>query len=98
MKIFGEDPNEENTSGPDASKSFVNKPKYKQAIVLFAGVFANFLLAWLLFSVGFMSSLARSVNIELIVICKSASLTVEDLLSLSVSNLMGSQSCGVVLE
>src|SRR3990167_10677015 len=53
VKIFGENPNEENTNGPDASRSFVNKPKWQQAIVLFAGVFANFLLAWVLFSITF---------------------------------------------
>ncbi len=64
VKIFGEDPNEENTVGPDAARSFVNKPKYKQAIVLFAGVFANFLLAWLLFSIGFISGLPTSVGSE----------------------------------
>ena len=64
VKIFGEDPNTENTTGPDAARSFVNKPKYQQAIVLFAGVFANFLLAWLLFSIGFMSGLPTSVGSE----------------------------------
>jgi regulator of sigma E protease len=62
VKIFGENPDEENTSGPDASRSFVNKPKYKQAIVLFAGILANFLFAWLLFSIGFMSGLPTSVG------------------------------------
>jgi regulator of sigma E protease len=64
VKIFGENPDEENTSGPDASRSFVNKPKYQQAIVLFAGIFSNFLLAWLLFSIGFMSGFPTSVGSE----------------------------------
>lgn len=64
VKIFGEDPNEENTSGPDSSRSFVNKPKYKQAIVLFAGILANFLLAWILFSFSFMSGLPSSIGSE----------------------------------
>jgi len=62
VKIFGEDPNEENVNGPDASRSFVNKPKWQQAIVLFAGIFANFLLAWVLLSVGFMSGLPTSTQ------------------------------------
>src|SRR3989344_5825042 len=62
VKIFGENPDEENMNGPDAGKSFVNKSKWKQAIVLFAGVFANFLLAWFLFSFGFMSGLPTSVD------------------------------------
>jgi regulator of sigma E protease len=62
VKIFGENPDEENTSGPDAGRSFVNKPKWQQAIVLFAGIAANFLLAWLLFSIGFMSGLPTSTQ------------------------------------
>lgn len=64
VKIFGENPDDENTNGPDASRSFVNKAKWKQAIVLVAGVTANFLLAWFLFSVGFMSGLPTSVGNE----------------------------------
>lgn len=64
VKIYGENPNEENTNGPDASRSFVNKPKWQQAIVLFAGVAMNFLLAWILFSIGFMSGLPTSVRSE----------------------------------
>jgi len=64
VKIFGENPDEENMNGPDASRSFVNKAKWKQAIVLFAGVFMNFVLAWILFSIGFMSGLPTSVGSE----------------------------------
>lgn len=64
VKIFGEDPNEENTNGPDAARSFVHKAKWKQAVVLVAGVLMNFLLAWLLFSVGFISGLPTSVGSE----------------------------------
>lgn len=62
VKIFGENPDDENTNGPDKERSFVHKPKWKQAIVLFAGVFMNFLLAWILFSIGFMSGLPTSVG------------------------------------
>ena len=62
VKIFGENPDEENTNGPDSKRSFVNKPKLQQAIVLFAGIFSNFLLAWLLLSFGFMSGVPTSVN------------------------------------
>jgi regulator of sigma E protease len=64
VKIYGEDPDEENTHGPDAGRSFVNKPPWQQAIVLVAGVFANFLLAWFLFSFGFMTGLPTSVGSE----------------------------------
>ncbi len=62
VKIFGESPDEENTNGPDKDRSFVNKPRWQQAIVLFAGIFMNFVLAWLLFSAGFMSGLPTSVG------------------------------------
>ena len=48
----------------EAKRSLANKPKYQQALVLFAGIFANFLLAWLLFSFGFMSGLPTSVGSE----------------------------------
>ncbi|MFZ2072270.1 MAG: RIP metalloprotease RseP [Minisyncoccia bacterium] len=46
----------------DLSRSLVHKSKWKQALVMFAGIFANFLLAWLLFSFGFMSGLPTSVG------------------------------------
>ncbi len=62
VKIFGENPDDENTKGPDAARSFVNKPKWQQAIVLVAGIFANFVLAWILFSFGFMFGLPTSVS------------------------------------
>lgn len=69
VKIFGENPEAEQArygAGPDEerNRNFQYKPKWQQAIVLFAGVFANFLLAWLLFSFGFMSGLPTSVGSE----------------------------------
>jgi regulator of sigma E protease len=62
VKIFGENPDEESTASP---RSFINKAKWKQAIVLLAGVFMNFVLAWVLFTIGFMSGLPASVGSEL---------------------------------
>lgn len=71
VKIFGENPDDDlpageagNINGPEAGRSFINKPKWQQAVVLFAGVFANFLLAWLLFSFGFMSGMPASLGNE----------------------------------
>ncbi|MFA6397279.1 MAG: RIP metalloprotease RseP [Candidatus Paceibacterota bacterium] len=61
VKIFGQDPDEESTHGHDSKRSFVHKPKSVQAIVLSAGIIANILLAWLLFSVGFISGLPVSI-------------------------------------
>lgn len=62
VKIFGENPDEESLNGPDKDRSFVNKPRYIQALVLVAGVVMNFLVAWLLLSLGFMSGLPSSVG------------------------------------
>ena len=45
-----------------ASRSLAYKPKYIQALVMIAGVVMNFLVAWLLFSVVFMSGLPTSVG------------------------------------
>lgn len=64
VKIYGETPDAENTLGADSGRSLVNKPKWQQAIVLVAGVFMNFLLAWVLFSLGFMSGLPTAVGSE----------------------------------
>jgi len=62
VKIFGENPDDDSMTGPDSKRSFVNKPKYIQAMVLLAGITMNFLVAWLLLSVGFMSGLPTSVG------------------------------------
>ncbi|MFA6459047.1 MAG: site-2 protease family protein [Candidatus Paceibacterota bacterium] len=49
VKIFGENPDAESTTGPDAARSFINKPRWQQACVLVAGVFFNFIFAWILY-------------------------------------------------
>lgn len=60
VKIFGENPDEISTTGPDASRSFVNKARWKQAIVLAAGVLFNFIFAWLLYVIVLMSGITAS--------------------------------------
>lgn len=62
VKIFGENPDDENTNGPDRDRSFVNKPKWQQAVVLFAGVFMNFVLAGFLFSIVFLMGSPLATN------------------------------------
>lgn len=62
VKIFGENPDEESISGPDASRSLIKKPRYLQALVIAAGVLFNILLAWILISWGFMIGLPSSVD------------------------------------
>lgn len=64
VKIFGENPDEESISGPDSTRSFVNKPKWIQALVLVAGVSFNIIFAWLLISAGFMSGLPTPVDYD----------------------------------
>lgn len=61
VKIFGENPDEESLHGPDSHRSFVNKSKWDQAVVLAAGVTMNVVLAWVLFSISFMSGFPASV-------------------------------------
>jgi regulator of sigma E protease len=56
VRIFGEDPSDEATSGPDSSRSFINKPSFTKAAVLGAGVAMNLFMGWLLLAVSFMSS------------------------------------------
>jgi regulator of sigma E protease len=62
VKIFGENPDEESLTGPSASRSLVNKPKWVQALVLIAGISFNIIFAWLLISIGFMSGLPTSTS------------------------------------
>lgn len=68
VKIFGQGSddfpgqNGEEVTEQDRERSFMHKPRYIQAAVLFAGVFMNLLVAWLLLSVGFISGLPTSVG------------------------------------
>ena len=54
VRIFGEVPDAESTTGSDSHRSFINKPRWAQAIVLVAGVASNFIFAWLILSFGFL--------------------------------------------
>ena len=63
MKIFGENPNEEVAERD--KRAFTNKNRGIQASVLFAGVFFNFLFAWILISIGFMTGMPAPVDINL---------------------------------
>jgi regulator of sigma E protease len=56
VKIFGENPNDVAKDGPNKGRSFVDKSKWTQAAVLFAGPLFNLLFAWLvlflMFAIG----------------------------------------------
>jgi regulator of sigma E protease len=62
VKIFGENGDDETVTPEDKKRSFTNKPRYIQAAVLVAGVLMNFIVAWFLLSVGYMSGLPSSVS------------------------------------
>lgn len=56
VKIFGENPNSEE-GDTTSSESFISKNRAIQSAVLIAGVAGNFLFAWALFSLGFMTGI-----------------------------------------
>ena len=62
VKLFGENPDDANREGEDQSRNMNSKAKWKQAVILLAGVVMNFLLASVLFSIGFMSGMPVSVD------------------------------------
>lgn len=62
VKIFGENPDDESISGPDSARSFVNKPKWQQVLVLAAGVFFNFLFAWIIIMITFTAGVPASLD------------------------------------
>lgn len=62
VKIFGENPAEENVNSPE---SFQTKNRGIQAAVLAAGVFFNFLFAWLLITLGFVTGIPSPAGLDL---------------------------------
>ena len=80
VKIFGENPDEDSISGPESKRSFVNQPKYVQALVLIAGVASNVLFAWILFSGSLMSGLSAPVGYLDTASVKDAHVVVTDVL------------------
>ncbi len=63
VKIFGENPNEEIEEKDE--RAFSSKNRGAQASVLFAGVFFNFLFAWILISIGFMNGMPAPAGMNL---------------------------------
>ena len=64
VKLLGENPDDVNRTEEDQTRSIASKPKWQQAIILVAGVFMNFLLAGVLFSIGFMSGMPVSIDAD----------------------------------
>lgn len=65
VKIFGENPEAEQSSLRGESDSFQNKNRGIQAAVIAAGVFFNFLFAWLLISLGFVIGIPSPAGLDL---------------------------------
>lgn len=62
VKIFGENPDSESILGPDSARSFSNKPRWQQAIVLAAGVFFNFIFALILYIIIFSVGITATIT------------------------------------
>ena len=60
VQIHGENPDEDSIHGADRERSFINKNRWRQVSVLVAGVFFNFLFAWLLYGIVFMSGVTAT--------------------------------------
>lgn len=62
VKIFGENPDDESINGVDRARSFVHMAKWKQATVLFAGIFFNFVFASILVATAFSFGVSAPVS------------------------------------
>jgi len=60
VKIHGESPDDESISGTDKHRSFVNKKPWQQVVVLVAGVLFNFIFAWIIYSIVFISGVTAA--------------------------------------
>lgn len=96
VKIYGQGSddfpgqNGEKVENLNDSRSFSSKPRYIQALVLFAGVIMNFLVAWLLISIGFMSGLpSSSSTVPSGIIIKNQYLTVTSVVKNSPAEISG---------
>jgi regulator of sigma E protease len=62
VKIFGENPDELST-GDDVSNSFTSKNRFKQALVLIAGVTFNIIFAWILLFIALLSGFSSPIEL-----------------------------------
>lgn len=60
VKIYGEDPSQ--IEEKDAARSFPHKPRYLQSAVVLAGITANIIVAWILFSMMLMIGMRTSIG------------------------------------
>ncbi|MFA6338933.1 MAG: site-2 protease family protein [Candidatus Paceibacterota bacterium] len=97
VKIFGENYDEADKVGKDKGRSFVEKPKWVQTIVLAAGVTCNVLLAWLAISAGFISGLPVSTDYGSTYKVQDAHIVVTSILSKSPAEESGLKAGDTIL-
>ncbi len=62
VKIFGESPEDESINGIHKSEALISKPRWVQALVMFAGPFMNFFFAWLIIFVTLLAGLPTTID------------------------------------
>lgn len=62
VKIFGENPEDESLNGIHKSEALISKPRYIQALVMFAGPFMNFAFAWLIILITLLAGLPTTID------------------------------------
>lgn len=62
VKIFGENPDEEHVGGIHKSEALISKPRWVQALVMFAGPFMNFAFAWLIIFITLLAGLPTTID------------------------------------
>lgn len=81
VKIYGEDPTQVNKE--DAARSFPHKNRFAQSIVVLAGIVANILVAWILFSMILMIGMKTSVGANYFGEVKDVNVTITQVLEKS---------------
>lgn len=89
VKIFGENPEDVSEDHPDKERSLVGKSKLTQAAVLFAGVFFNMIIAWLLFSAAFALGMPTPERDDLSRPLQNPELTITEVLEGSPAHIEG---------
>jgi regulator of sigma E protease len=97
VKIFGENPSEEELSPEDKKTSFSYKPKSVQAMILAGGVIFNLLFAWLLIAFGFVIGLPTDVSSTQRIV-QNPELTIVQVLESSPAGMAGLKAGDVILS